>query len=166
MAITSGQLVHACNVSFLNQWNTRLVGGFSEPLYLPGSDGIPAEIQFTKDFVRSALHELAHWCIAGAERRKLVDYGYWYSPDGRNKDEQMAFFRMEVKPQALELAFSRKCKIHFEVSCDNLGGVTISHDEFETKVHRQLLHYETHGFPARAREVLALLDGFFTENLY
>ena len=61
--------------------NTVLEGGANEPYYRPGS---PNVIYFSEYFVRSALHEVAHWCVAGAARRGLPDYGYWYSPDGRD----------------------------------------------------------------------------------
>ena len=57
-------------------WCTRLAGGFPEPFYKAPSADAPAEVQFTRDYERSALHELAHWCIAGDSRRLLDDYGY------------------------------------------------------------------------------------------
>ena len=151
-------LVQAFNVSFLPRWDTRLVGGFPEPLYQPSEDGRPAEIQFTRDYLSSALHEISHWCIAGPERRAQVDYGYWYRPDGRNPREQEEFFRMEAKPQSLEMAFSEKCGIDFRVSCDNLNGGMIHAEEFEKRVRLQLEAYRREGFPARAREFMALLD--------
>src|SRR5690606_39383874 len=52
--------------------------------YLPASepDGL-ARVVFAHGFFASALHEIAHWCIAGDYRRTLHDYGYWYCPDGR-----------------------------------------------------------------------------------
>ncbi len=48
----------------------------------------------------SALHEISHWCIAGKARRELVDFGYWYCPDGRDAMTQSQFEDVEVKPQA------------------------------------------------------------------
>lgn len=148
--MTSAQLIETFNRVFLQEWNTKLIGGFEEPLYLPAQDGSPAEIRFTRDYARSALHEIAHWCIAGEERRNLVDYGYWYRPDGRNIHEQAEFFNVEVKPQSVEMAFSLKCSIPFQVSCDNLGGIKINETEFEAKVAQQLKIYESNGFPPRA----------------
>jgi len=134
------------------------VAGNSEPVYLPSFGTNPAEIRFTQNYIRSALHELAHWCIAGEDRRKLVDYGYWYRPDGRNPEEQNEFFQKEVKPQALELAFSKRCSVPFEVSCDNLAGAEIHKGDFEAKVHEQLRWYEANGFPARAVAAIQALN--------
>ena len=153
------ELMDGFNAVFIPEANTRLVGGFSEPLYQPAIDGAPAEIRFTRDYLRSALHEIAHWCIAGEARREQVDYGYWYRPDGRNSEEQQEFFNFEVKPQALELAFSRKFSVEFRVSCDNLRGAAgNSEDEkqFERQVAEQLACFERDGFPARARRFLEL----------
>ena len=53
------------------QHPVRLVGGFDEPLYLPATDSRAAEIRFRSDYPSSALHEVAHWCLAGARRRAL-----------------------------------------------------------------------------------------------
>ena len=44
---------------------TILCGGASEPYYEPGA---PSVIYFREDFDRSALHEVAHWCVAGPLR--------------------------------------------------------------------------------------------------
>ena len=86
-----------------------------------GPDGI-AEIGFTYDYLNSCLHEAAHWCIAGKDRRLQDDYGYWYRPDGRNGSEQEEFFRAEVAPLALEWAFATASGEPFRVSLDNLVG--------------------------------------------
>lgn len=149
--------VEAFNETFGRRWDTALEGGFPEPLYEPAAEGRPARIQFTRDYMNSALHEVAHWCIAGAGRRKLVDYGYWYRPDGRNAEEQAEFFAAEVKPQALELAFSRALGMEFRVSCDNLDGEAGNEKKFEAAVHRQLAVYEAEGFPPRAAEFMEFL---------
>ena len=152
--------VQAFNEVFLPRWNTTLEGGFPEPLYEPATAYRPARIQFTRDYINSALHEVAHWCIAGEERRKQVDYGYWYRPDGRDALEQAEFFRSEIKPQALELAFSRLLGLEFHVSCDNLSGASGGEKEFEDAVHQQLTLYEVEGFPPRATETIRMLGLF------
>ena len=70
---------------FLASENTCLLQGGAEPVYLPADADHPQNrIVFRLDYAASALHEIAHWCIAGAARRRLIDYGYWYSPDGRD----------------------------------------------------------------------------------
>ena len=50
----------------------------------------------------SALHEVAHWCIASAGRRRCRDYGYWYIPPPRDATAQTEFFAVEARVQALE----------------------------------------------------------------
>ena len=97
-----------------------LEGGFEEPVYLAGTSvaGEPARIRYTRDYFRSALHEVAHWCVAGPRRRRLDDYGYWYAPDGRDAAAQAEFLRVEVRPQALEALFCAACNHPFRVSLD------------------------------------------------
>lgn len=105
------------------KYRTVLVGGAAEPLYTPWQDNQPAKIYYTRDYYRSALHEIAHWCIAGVERRTQEDYGYWYAPEGRNAEQQVQFEMMEVRPQALELLFCAAAGHDFFVSCDNFSRV-------------------------------------------
>ena len=131
--------------------NTRLAGGFPEPFYRAPSGEALAEVQFTRDYERSALHELAHWCIAGDSRRLQDDYGYWYEPDGRTDQQQASFFEVEVKPQALEKHFCHALDLPFGVSVDNLGNTAVDGiDEFKTDVDRQYARYAATGLPERA----------------
>ena len=84
------QLIAAFDDCFLETFNTRLVGGAEEPLYLPSTKTLPARIFFRSDYVSSALHEISHWCIAGEKRRDQEDYGYWYETDTRDEaNEQL-----------------------------------------------------------------------------
>ncbi len=101
--------------------NTRLQGGADEPFYRPCSEAEPAVIFYRLDYVRSALHEVAHWCVAGKARRGLPDYGYWYSPDDRDVKQQQAFFAVEARPQALEKWFCEALGLDFKPSIDNLS---------------------------------------------
>lgn len=103
-------------------YRTRLLPGGDEPLYRPASqpDGWH-EIIFRHDYFQSALHEIAHWCVAGQARRQCVDFGYWYEPDGRNSVQQATFERVEARPQAVEWVLSAACGKAFYVSLDNLG---------------------------------------------
>ena len=138
---------------------TRLVGGFPEPFYQAPSGKAPAEVQFTRDYERSALHELAHWCIAGAARRLHDDYGYWYEPDGRTGSQQQLFFKVEVKPQALERHFCDALDIAFDVSVDNLENIDIDGVEtFKRDVERQYTHYASTGLPERASVIYQCLQ--------
>jgi elongation factor P hydroxylase len=93
-------LITIFNSCFLEKYNTKLVKGLDEPIYLPQDDGRPHnELYFAHGFFASALHETSHWLIAGEKRRKLVDFGYWYAPDGRSKEQQDQFQIVEVKPR-------------------------------------------------------------------
>lgn len=104
-------------------YQTRLVGGADEPFYeAPKTNQSTAIIWYRSDYVRSALHELSHWCVAGPKRRSQNDYGYWYVPDGRTREQQQLFFQVELYPQAIESLFCAALKIPFEVSVDNLNG--------------------------------------------
>ncbi len=141
-----------------------LRGGFAEPFYQPPLGGSPAEIRFTRDYLNSCLHEVAHWCIAGSARRRQDDYGYWYRPDGRDGEQQLAFFKAEAGPQALECAFAAACGAVFRMSCDNLAGEVRGEAEFATELRGKLRGYLGEGFPPRgARFVEALLAHYRPE---
>lgn len=142
-------------------WNTRLVGGAREPLYTPAAEGRPACIYYTRDYFRSALHEVAHWCIAGRARRQREDYGYWYAPDGRSAKQQTLFLRVEEKPQALELLFCAACGHDFFVSTDNLGGVDGDRAAFERAVFNRASGWLKTGTPPRAHLWLDVLAGHY-----
>ena len=142
---------------FYNRYRTKLVGGSEEPFYKAPKEGVQGEIHFRSDFLRSALHETSHWCIAGNDRLKQDDWGYWYAPDGRNEEEQALFFKVEVKPQAVEKEFCCVLGIPFDVSVDNLDGAKGPVEAFKLEVELKNLSYKKNGFPKRAEEfVLAL----------
>ena len=145
------ELIAIFNGLFSAAENTRLVKGGSEPLYLP-ADGDCGHHQliFAHGFFSSALHEIAHWCIAGQERRLQIDYGYWYAPDGRDSQQQAVFEQVELKPQALEWILSRACKHPFRVSVDNLSAEETDTAPFKQGVFQQLQAYLQRGLPVRA----------------
>lgn len=148
----ANDLIVLFNHSFKAAENTVLIGGYEEPLYLPADKEHPHHrVIFTRDYFASALHEIAHWCIAGDVRRLQVDYGYWYFPEGRNHQQQMQFEAAEVKPQALECIFSMAAKSRFTVSQDNLSQQEACiASTFAEKVADQVMLYLTCGMPARA----------------
>lgn len=150
---------------FGENYRTELVGGAEEPLYLPpaGSDG-RAYIYFTRDYFSSALHEVAHWCVAGEQRRNQVDYGYWYAPDGRSESQQKAFEKAEVAPQALEWVFSVACGVRFRISVDNLEGGLEASGEFREAVWEQVHLYCKQGLPQRAHDFSQALATEFAQG--
>ena len=105
---------------FLGTHNTRMIGGAQEPLYLPADAGNPACLYYREDFAASALHEAAHWCIAGVQRREQTDFGYLYEPPPRSSDAQQRFFCAEVRTQTLESLFAAAAGLPFRPSADNL----------------------------------------------
>lgn len=116
--VKADQVVSIFNDCFHSTHQTRLVGGTNEPFYQVSDDG-PRQVHFCYDYVSSALHEVAHWCLAGPHRRGLDDYGYWYQGE-RNWHQQKCFEQVEIHPQALEWIFSEALGIRFRVSADNL----------------------------------------------
>ena len=134
-------LISLFNSTF-EDYNTRLVLGDDEPIYIPaGDDTGYHQIVFAHGFFSSALHEIAHWCIAGEKRRQLEDYGYWYCPDGRDEAQQADFEKVEIKPQAIEWAFTEAAGRKFQVSTDNLNGAEPDREGFTRNVAAQRTHY-------------------------
>jgi len=158
--IRLSELLDLLNKNYLYQHATRIIGGFDQPFYRAFRDGQQAEIQFSHDYIRSALHELSHWCVAGVERRKLDDFGYWYAADGRNQPQQDEFFKVEIKPQAIEWAFSIVAGVDFEASVDNLYNQVDGGKEFEQNLHKQMQQYLRDGFPKRVKEILLIIASY------
>jgi len=142
---------------FLDSHQTVLVGGGAEPLYTPATDTEPARIVYRADYFASALHEVAHWCIAGPHRRTLEDFGYWYCPDGRTAEQQAAFERAEVAPQALEWVFADACGWRFELSADNVESGMGPSPEFRGAVRARRDALVERGLSGRARRFVAAL---------
>ncbi|MBD3896315.1 elongation factor P hydroxylase [Halomonas sp. ML-15] len=150
---------------FMPDYRTRLVRGDDEPLYLPAQgDGDHHRVIFARGFYASALHEISHWCIAGARRRQLEDYGYWYLPDGRDAQQQRAFEDAEVAPQALELLLAEACGHSFNVSVDNLGEVEVDRDAFRQRVEARAARYREEGLPARAAALVTALTAYYHQG--
>lgn len=156
-------LIMLFNDLFRETTRTILVRGSDEPEYLPATEaGGAAQIIFAHGYFASALHEISHWCIAGAHRRTLPDYGYWYCPDGRTVAQQQAFEQAEMKPQALEWLFAVAAGSRFHISVDNLsGGGAADEAGFRRKVRAQANLYLEHGMPARARAFFDTLRSFY-----
>ena len=155
-------LITLFDSAFFTTFNTRLVKGDDEPLYQPSlHDGDYHRVIFAHGFYTSALHEIAHWCLAGKARRALEDYGYWYCPDGRDQQQQYEFEQVEVKPQAIEWAFCIAAGIPFNVSVDNLNGFQSDRQQFQSKVAEQAIHYLYHGFPQRAQQFIDVLRSHY-----
>lgn len=157
-------LIGLFNAIFDNQTATPiatiLVRGGDEPEYLASKDGNPARIEFAHGFFASSLHEISHWCIAGAKRRLQDDFGYWYESDGRNQQKQQLFEQVEIKPQAIECLFNLACQRYFYVSQDNLNAdFDTSDSTFAIDVFNQAKTYlyNPDSLPRDAKRLLWLL---------
>lgn len=159
----SESLIRLFAENFREDYSTELRGGASEPLYTPATESSPALIHFRNDYASSALHEVAHWCIAGAVRRSKADYGYWYEADGRNASQQCRFQEVEAAPQALEWCFSQACGQMFRLSLDNLQSAPSRSelDSFASQVLRAARTYQSVGLPPRGKRFFFALSERF-----
>lgn len=156
-------LITLFNHCFFVKYNTQLVKGTDEPLYLP-ADGKNQQhnlLFFAHGFFASALHECSHWLIAGENRRKEVDFGYWYVPDGRTSEQQELFQSVEIKPQAMEWILSIAANYRFRVSIDNLNGTEADTSSFKLAVYQQVKKYCEQGLPLRAETFYRSLCHFY-----
>ena len=174
------RLIAVFDSLFAAEFNTRLLGGVDEPVYIPAGCSAAEAIDdnslvdicdyhrlyFREDYFSSALHESAHWCIAGAERRLKVDFGYWYNPDGRSQQQQSVFERAETKPQALEWMFSVACGQRFRISADNLAADIGASEEFIQAVAWQAQKWCNSAIPARGKLLLKGLAKDFEQSDY
>jgi len=144
------ELIKLFNQLFQESLNTILVKGDDEPIYLPADQEHPHHrVIFAHGFYASALHEIAHWCVAGPERRKLEDFGYWYKPDGRSAQEQAEFEKVEVRPQAFEWLMTRAAGRKFNFSADNLSSDLGASDSFKSNVLATVHQLLEQGLPPR-----------------
>ncbi len=155
---------------FAEEYNTRLERGGDYPIYLPAfldEDGVKSArpynvILFAHGFYSSALHEVAHWLVAGKERRKLEDFGYWYEPDGRSEQRQREFESVEVKPQAIEWVLATAAGFRYFASSDNLTGNAGDNSAFKQAVYDQVKVYADWGYlPKRAETLRKALVKFY-----
>ena len=123
--------------TFARRYRVKLQGGASEPEYRPSTNGYHHLI-YRENFPASALHEVAHWCIAGETRRKQVDFGYKYLPPPRSTRETLAFRDFERRPQALESVFAAAARVRFVVSADDLDLSPDAYQDFCVEVARSV----------------------------
>ncbi len=162
MQHTLADITHIFDGCFAEEYNTRLIKGGDEPIYLPATEEQPYNaIVFARGFYSSALHEIAHWLIAGTERRKLEDYGYWYEPDGRSAERQREFEKVEVKPQATEWILAQAAGFRFYASSDNLNGNPGDTAPFKQAVYEQVKRYIENGLPKRTEKLRRALCDFY-----
>ncbi|MFS1881238.1 elongation factor P hydroxylase [Vibrio splendidus] len=156
-------IIDIFNQTFFESFNTKLELGADEPIYLPADGEVSHHrIVFARGFYASALHEIAHWCVAGPERRLLEDFGYWYEPDGRTESVQAEFEKVEIRPQAYEWIIATSAGFPFNVSCDNLhGNFEPDRLAFMNKVHSEVMGIFEAGLPPRVKMLSEALRSFY-----
>lgn len=143
------------DATFAVDEQVRMEGGAAEPLYVPGTAGAPARLVFTHDYASSALHEAAHWCLAGRRRRQQVDFGYGYVPTAlRTAGQQAAFEAAEVRTQALEWRLSLAARVRFHLSVDSIGR---ERGPFRDRVVAEVRRRLEVGWPPRIDRLAAAL---------
>lgn len=159
-------LINDLNPWLIEHWHTCLIASNGEPLYLPAAEQRRFnEIHFAHGFFNSALHELAHWCVAGEQRRKLEDYGYWYNADGRSAEQQRQFEQVEVYPQAIEWHLALASGRGFRVSADNLALPDYDARPFAKAVYQKAISLHQGGLPERTQMLKQKLAQIFSVNL-
>ena len=118
---SAAEIIAIFNQCFAQSCRVEMRGGADEPLYVPATIDKPAELIFREDFPASALHEAAHWCIAGEQRRQSADFAYSYIAAPRSDAEQALFFAAELRTQSLESVFAQAANVIFSPSADNLN---------------------------------------------
>ena len=151
--MNSQDIVCAFNRLFQGSCNTVLLGGADEPLYRAASaEQLVSEIWFRDDYASSALHEIAHWCIAGSARRQQNDYGYWYV-EHRDLSQQKQFELVEARPQGLEWVLSVAAGVEFRVSCDNFELPGMELKPLRVRIREEALKFVQGELPARAEQL-------------
>jgi len=158
------KLLQIFNQLFSVNEKTILQMGASEPFYRAAKGDNAAVIYAREDYFSSALHEIAHWSIAGVARRKLDDFGYWYEPEGRSQQQQIEFEQVEVKPQAVEWLLSLACNHPFHFSADNLCQSIDASHSFKKAVTEQSKRYLKQGLPTRAQLLFEKLNAYFRSS--
>jgi len=161
-------LIDIFNRTFASEFNTRLVKGGDEPIYMPANTDFEQYVSceyhriiFAHGFFASGMHEISHWLVAGLARHQLVDFGYWYIADGRSAQQQAEFEKVEIVPQAIEWIICVAAGFQYRVSADNLSGIVIDRLAFQHKIHDQVRLYLDNGLSPRTQALVAALQVFY-----
>lgn len=155
-------LITLFNDLYKESEETILINGGEDPIYLPKNESSSFnQIIFQENYFASALHEIAHWCIAGKERRKLVDYGYQYQPNIYSTNDRNIYEKLETKPQAIEWIFCLATGTPFYVSIGDDWPVREINPDFRYNIYQQAIYYFQHGLPRRAEQFKQILLKFY-----
>ncbi len=152
---TADTLAGLFDRTFSAGYGVHMRGGASEPLYLPAIAQQPAQLVYTHDYPSSVLHEAAHWCLAGAQRRQSMDFGFAYvATAARSTQEQAAFEAAEVRTQAIEWRLSLAAGVVFRLSVDSIGRDRMP---FLEMVAQEVQRRLREGWPPRVQRFAAVL---------
>ena len=161
-------LIAIFNHTFSNEFNTQLVKGDDEPIYMLANADFEQYVScahhriiFAHGFFASGMHEISHWLVAGLARHQLVDFGYWYIADGRNAQQQAEFEKVEIVPQAIEWIICVAAGFSFRVSADNLADIVIDRLAFQHKIHKQVQDYLENGLSIRTQAFVNALQAYY-----
>ena len=173
MPICCKELANLFNATFETAENTILVATMDEPHYMPhGDDRLGNCIFYTQDSYTSLMHEVAHWCRAGKERRQLPDYGYWYQAEDRSSEAQALYLQSESKTQALEWIFCVAAGVHVQIIPENQPHSFEPSLEFKKSIYAATLNYLQKGLSDRAERFKQVLlkhyrpQAIFDETLF
>lgn len=161
-------LIDIFNHTFSSEFNTLLVKGGDEPIYMPANTDFEQYVScdhhriiFAHGFFASGMHEISHWLVAGLTRHQWVDFGYWYIADGRNEQQQAEFEKVEIVPQAIEWILCVAAGFTFRVSADNLADIVIDRLAFQHQVYKQVQLYLDKGLSTRTQALVNALQAFY-----
>lgn len=151
MSILCEELATLFNTIFEASHQTVVIGTEDEPHYLPKGDGrLHHYIFYTQDSYTSLMHEVAHWCRAGLQRRQLPDYGYWYQAENRPPHAQQLYVQSESKTQALEWIFCVAAGLRLQIIPENQPHSFEPSLEFKRSIYDATLNYLRLGLSDRS----------------
>lgn len=156
MTLPLTQLQAIFSAQFFATHRTCLLGGFDEPFYRAPTATSEGQVQYRLDYLSSALHELAHWCLAGPQRLQQDDYGYSYQSE-RDLSAQLDFERLEARTQALEWLLHLACGQKFRPSADNLSLPDYDLRPFARRIEQQAAQMLNGHLPPRGHQLILAL---------
>ena len=146
-ALSHSEVAAVFNCTFSDH-SVVMRGGYREPMYIPGMD--VAEIRYTLDHTASALHEAAHWCIAGRRRRRNTDYGYFYEPPPRSGMHRVRFEDVDIEAQSVEVLLAEAAGSQFQPSADDVDVPLFLLEAFSSRILERARERRQVGLPKRA----------------
>ena len=146
-ALSHSEVAAVFNCTFSDH-SVVMHGEYREPMYIPGMD--VAELRYTLDHTALALHEAAHWCIAGRRRRRNTDYGYFYEPPPRSGMHRVRFEDVDIEAQSVEVLLAEAAGSQFQPSSDDVDVPLFLLEAFSSRILERARERRQVGLPKRA----------------